>query len=126
MIAPDPINPAERFKSLAEYLVSLAKIRNCAPTLVFGGHGEPIYDFEEIFHRYIRSIDERQKSIIEIVRERAVTAFEVAQKLFPGAIENDVHRFLAISEAVAHLDFAESENKIAVELNDGVEFYKKK
>jgi hypothetical protein len=36
-----------------------------------------------------------------------------------------VHRFLAISEAVAHLDLAEAEGKIAIELRDGVEVYRK-
>ncbi len=125
VISPDPINKEKRFKSLAEYLVSLAKIRSYSPTIVHGGHGEPIYDFEEIFHRYVRAIDERQKIVIEIVGKNSLTAFEVAQRLFPNAIEKDVHRFLAISEAVAHLDYAESEGKISVELKEGVEFYKK-
>ena len=124
IISPDPFNKEKRFKSLAEYLVSLAKIRSYSPTIVHGGHGEPIHDFEEIFHRYVRAIDERQKNVIGMVEKTGTTAFETAQKLFPNAIEKDVHRFLAISETVAHLDYAESEGKIAVELKDGVEFYK--
>jgi cysteine sulfinate desulfinase/cysteine desulfurase-like protein len=41
--------------------------------------------------------------------------------MFPGA--DDVHRFLAVSEAVAHLDLAQSEGKIAVELTDTKEVY---
>ena len=124
IVAPDPINSALRFRSLGEYLVSLAKIRSYSPTLVYGGHGEPITDFEEIFYRYIHAIDERQKNVISLVSKNSLTAFEVAQKLFPDAINKDVHRFLAISESIAHLDYAESENKIAFELNDGVEFYR--
>ena len=125
VLSPDPIDVKKRFKSLAEYLVSLARIRSVSPTLIYGGHGEPIHDFEEIFHRYIRSIDERQKRVISLVSNDGVTAFDVAQKLFPDAIGKDAHRFLAISETVAHLDYAESEDKIAVELKDGVEFYRK-
>src|SRR5207245_6875744 len=46
VISPDPIDRTRRFRSLAEYLVSLARVRSFAPTLVFGGHGEPIRDFE--------------------------------------------------------------------------------
>src|SRR5262245_37565648 len=42
VISPDPIDPSRRFRSLAEYLVSLARVRNFAPTLVMGGHGEPV------------------------------------------------------------------------------------
>lgn len=125
VISPDPFDPNKRFKSLAEYLVSLARIRAVSPTLVYGGHGEPIHDFEEIFHRYIRSIDERQKNVIDLVSTGGVTAFDVARKLFPQAINKDVHRFLAISEAVAHLDYAETEKKITVELKEGVEFYRR-
>jgi len=125
IISPDPIDSTKRFKSLAEYLVSLARIRSFAPTLVYGGHGEPIYDFEEIFHRYIRSIDERQRKVIDLVSKNGVTAWDVANKLFPKAIDKDVHRFLAISEAVAHLDYAETEGKIAVELKEDTEFYRK-
>jgi glyoxylase-like metal-dependent hydrolase (beta-lactamase superfamily II) len=125
IVSPDPVNKEKRFKSLAEYLVSLARIRSFSPTLVYGGHGEPIYDFEEIFNRYVRAIDERQRRVVALVEREGVTAFDVAQKLFPNAIDKDVHRFLAISESVAHLDYAESEGKIAVEFKEGVEFYRK-
>ncbi len=127
ILAADPFDANRRFQSLAEYLVSLARIRSLAPTLVYGGHGEPIYDFEEIFHRYVRAIDERQKAIIALVTKENLTAFEVAVKLFPLAFgKKSVHTFLAISEAVAHLDYAETENKIAVELKNGAEVYRKK
>lgn len=125
IVSPDPFDAEKRFKSLAEYLVSLAKIRSYSPTLVYGGHGEPIYDFEEIFNRYVRAIDERQRNIISLVSKNGVTAFDAAQKLFPNSIDHDVHRFLAISESIAHLDYAEMERKIAVEIKDGVEVYRK-
>jgi glyoxylase-like metal-dependent hydrolase (beta-lactamase superfamily II) len=123
-LAPDPFDGTKRFKSLAEYLVSLAKIRSYSPTLVYGGHGEPISDFEEIFNRYVRAIDERQRDVISLVPTGGVTAFDAAQKLFPKAINEDVHRFLAISESIAHLDYAEQMGKIAVELKNGTEVYR--
>lgn len=126
IIAPDPVNADRRFRSLAEYLVSLAKIRSRAPTLVYGGHGEPITDFEEIFNRYVRAIDDRQRTVVSMVAASGgVTAWEIAQKLFPQAVGESVHRFLAISEAVAHLDYAATEGRIAVELKESVEFYRK-
>ena len=125
IVSPDPIDTNRRFKSLAEYLVSLAKIRSFSPTLVYGGHGEPIQDFEEIFNRYVRAIDDRQRNVISLVSKDGATAFDIAQKLFPNAVTQDVHRFLAISESIAHLDYAETEGKIAVEFKEGVEFYKK-
>ncbi len=123
ILAPDPVAPAQRFRSLAEYLVSLARLRSFSPTLAYGGHGEPVTDFEEIFHRYVRAIDERQMRVVELARGNGSTAFSVAQRLFPGSFDHDVHRFLAISEAIAHLDYAEAMGKLNVEIRDGVEHY---
>lgn len=124
IVSPHPVDPTRRFPSLAEYLVSLARLRGCSPTLAYGGHGEPVSDFDEIFHRYVRAIDERQKRVISLVRSDGTTAYDVALRLFPDAHSHDVHRFLAISEAIAHLDYAESEGKLAVELSGGVEYYR--
>src|SRR2546421_961716 len=122
VISVDPIDPSRRFRSLAEYLVSLARVRSFAPTLVYGGHGEPIHDYEELFNRYLRAIRERQDAVISFVPKKGATAWEVSRKMFPET--DDVHRFLAVSEAVAHLDYAESEGKIAVEISDGREVYR--
>jgi glyoxylase-like metal-dependent hydrolase (beta-lactamase superfamily II) len=125
ILSPDPVDPEKRFRSLAEYLVSLAKLREFRPTLSYGGHGEPVKDFEEIFNRYVRAIDDRQKKVVSLVSGSGVTAFDLARDLFPDSFDHDVHRFLAISEAVAHLDYAEQEGKINVEFRNGVEFYRK-
>jgi len=122
VLSPDPLNPAKRFPSLAEYLVSLARLRACSPTLVYGGHGDPVHDFEELFHRYFRAVQDRQSQVIGLVNKDGVTAWDVARKMFPDA--DDVHRFLAVSEAVAHLDLAHSERKIGLELKGSVELYK--
>jgi len=123
MLSPDPIDPARRFRSLAEYLVSLARVRSFAPTLIYGGHGEPIHDFEEVFNRYVRAIRERQSDVVRLVPGTGVTAWDVSRDLFPNT--DDVHRFLAVSEAVAHLDQAHSEGKIGLEISDGREVYRK-
>src|SRR5205085_6178095 len=124
VLSPDPIDPARRFPSLAEYLVSLARLRSFAPTLVHGGHGEAINDYEELFNRYLRAIRERQAEVVKLLPQTGASAWEIARALFPDA--TDVHRFLAVSEAVAHLDLAHTENKLAVELtSDGREVYRR-
>jgi glyoxylase-like metal-dependent hydrolase (beta-lactamase superfamily II) len=123
VISPDPIDPSRRFRSLAEYLVSLARVRSFAPTLVFGGHGEPISDFEELFNRYLKLIRERQAKIISLVPKNGATAWEISRAMFPQT--GDVHRFLAVSEAVAHLDYAQTEGRLAVELAVGREVYRR-
>ncbi len=122
ILSPDPIDPSKRFASLAEYLVSLARLRTFAPTLVHGGHGAPVNDFEELFNRYVRAIRERQSEVLRLVTKAGATAWQIAQQMFPDT--DDVHRFLSVSEAVAHLDLAHSEGKSALEIADGVEIYR--
>jgi glyoxylase-like metal-dependent hydrolase (beta-lactamase superfamily II) len=124
ILSPDPIDPSRRFRSLGEYMVSLARIRSFAPTLVHGGHGEKITDYEELFNRNIRAIQMRQAAVLNLVSKSGVTAWEIAQKLFPEEGADNVHSFLTLSEAVAHLDLAHSEGKLEVELNDGAELYR--
>jgi glyoxylase-like metal-dependent hydrolase (beta-lactamase superfamily II) len=124
VLSPDPVDPTRRFRSLAEYLVSLARLRALSPTLVHGGHGEAVEDYEELFQRYLRAINERQAEVVRLLPRSGATAWDISREMFPGT--DDVHRFLAVSEAVAHLDLAHSEDKIAVELSDGREVYRKK
>src|SRR4026208_459932 len=66
VLSPDPIDSKKRFPSLAESLVSLARIRSFAPTLVYGGHGDPVSDYEELFNRYFKAIRERQAYVISL------------------------------------------------------------
>ncbi|HUE81849.1 MAG TPA: MBL fold metallo-hydrolase [Pyrinomonadaceae bacterium] len=122
ILSPDPIDPSRRFPSLAEYLVSLARLRSFAPTLVYGGHGDPVRDYEELFNRYFRAIRERQAQVINLVPATGATAWDVSRQMFPET--DDVHRFLAVSEAVAHLDLAHSENRLTLELSGEKEVYR--
>ena len=110
--------------SLAEYLVTS---RACAfaPTLVHGGHGEPVHDYEELFNRYLRAIRERQSAVIQLVPKTGATAWDVSREMFPDS--TDVHRFLAVSESAAHLDLAHSEGKLAAEIDaEGREVYRRR
>jgi hypothetical protein len=90
--------------------------------MVYGGHGDPVRDYEELFNRYFRAIRERQALVLSLVNKNGATAWEVGQKMFPGT--DDVHRFLAVSEAAAHLDLAHSEGKLVLELSGQKEVYK--
>src|SRR5918999_4250103 len=81
ILSPDPVDPTKRFASLSEYLVSLARLRSFAPTLVHGGHGAPVNDFEELFNRYLRAIRERQATVIGSLSKSGATAWQVAQQM---------------------------------------------
>jgi glyoxylase-like metal-dependent hydrolase (beta-lactamase superfamily II) len=124
ILSPDPVDPSRRFRSLEEYLVSLSRLRALHPTLVYGGHGDTVDDYEELFNRYLRAVRERQTEVMRSVPRDGATAWEVSRALFPDA--DDVHRFLAVSESVAHLDLAQTDGKLALELSsDGREVYRR-
>ncbi|MGE0128512.1 MAG: MBL fold metallo-hydrolase [Blastocatellales bacterium] len=113
VLNPDPIDPNRRFPSLGEYLVSLARIRALAPTLIKTSHGDDVTDYEEHFHRLIRHIHERLAKVISRVPKQGVTAWEMSKLIFPKA--SDINRFLAVSETVANLDLAVVEGKLRME-----------
>src|ERR671922_292915 len=50
---------------------------------------------------------QRQAQIVQLLPRNGATAWEVSRALFPDT--DDVHRFLAVSEAVAHLDYMSQE-----------------
>jgi glyoxylase-like metal-dependent hydrolase (beta-lactamase superfamily II) len=123
VLSPDPINPKRRFQSLGEYLVSLARVRALAPTLVKGGHGDDVTDFDEHFHRMFRFTKARQAKLLALLPKEGTTAWEAAMMLFPDA--GGYHRFLALSETVAHLDYATAENKLVIERKGEHEIYQR-
>jgi glyoxylase-like metal-dependent hydrolase (beta-lactamase superfamily II) len=121
VLSPDPIDEKKRFQSLGEYLVSLARIRSLAPTILKGGHGDDVTDYDEHFHRLFRFTNQRQAKLISLLPREGITAWAASSLLFPDA--RGYHRFLALSETVAHLDYAVAEGKISMERGGEAEVY---
>jgi len=122
VLSPDPIDSTRRFQSLGEYLVSLARIRSLAPTMLKGGHGEDVTDYDEHFHRLFRFTKERQAKLLSLLPKNGASAWEASMLLFPNA--HGYHRFLALSETIAHLDYGVSESKLVVERRAEQELYR--
>ncbi|HKP87975.1 MAG TPA: MBL fold metallo-hydrolase [Blastocatellia bacterium] len=122
VLSPDPINEKKRFQSLGEYLVSLARIRSLAPTVLKGGHGDDVTDYDEHFHRLYRFTNARQSKLLALVPRDGINAWEASSLLFPDAA--GYHRFLALSETVAHLDYAAAEGKLLVDRKNGCDTYR--
>ena len=121
VLSPDPVDETRRFQSLGEYLVSLARLRGLAPTVLKGGHGDDVSDFDEHFHRLYRFTEARQAKLLALVSGHGTTAWEASLQLFPDA--GGYHRFLALSETVAHLDYAVAENRLTLVRKDGLDLY---
>ena len=92
-----------------------------APTLLRTSHGGDVTDYEEHFHRSVKQIQERQNKVIGFANKQGVTAWEMSKLLFPKV--DNLNRFLATSEAIAHLDLAVAEGKLRAEKRGEMEFY---
>ena len=121
ILNPDPIDPMRRFPSLGEYLVSLARIRSLAPTLLKTSHGDDVTDYEEHFGRLVRHIHQRQSKVVGTVPKQGITAWEMSKLIFPSA--DKLNRFLAVSEAVANLDLAVADGKLHMKRDGEVDIY---
>jgi glyoxylase-like metal-dependent hydrolase (beta-lactamase superfamily II) len=117
----DPLDPRRRFPSLGEYLVSLARIRALAPTLLRTSHGPDVTDYEEYFHNLVRHIDQRQANVVSLVPKEGITAWQMSLLLFPRL--DRLNRFLAVSESIAHLDLAVAEGRLRAERSDAAEVF---
>lgn len=117
----DPIDPNRRFPSLGEYLVSLARIRSLAPTLLRTSHGDDVTDYEEHFHRLIGHIQQRLNKVIGLVPRAGINAWDMSKLLFPKA--DQLNRFLAVSETIANLDLAVAEGRVRLELSESADLY---
>jgi len=121
VLSPDPIDETRRFQSLGEYLVSLARIKSLAPTVLKGGHGEDVVDYDEHFHRLYRFTQARQTKLLGLMPREGATAWAASSLLFPHA--DGYHKFLALSEASAHLDYAVAEKRLNVERRNSQDIY---
>ncbi len=117
----DPLDPTRRFASLGEYMVSLARVRELAPTLIYTSHGGDVTDYDEYFFRLIKHIEERQQKVIKLISKEGTTAWQMAQQMFPHV--KDIHRFLAVSETVAHLDWGVMEGRLRRETRDDIDWF---
>lgn len=121
VLSIDPIDDSRRFQSLGEYLVSLARLRALSPTLLRGGHGADVTDYEEYFTRLYGFTRSRQSRLLSLLPKTGASAWEVSTLLFPNV--KGYHRFLALSEASAHLDYAADEGKLMIENREGREVF---
>ena len=117
----DPLDPTRRFASLGEYVVSLARVRELAPTLIYTSHGGDVTDYDEYFFGLIKHIEARQQKVIKLIPKAGMSAWLMAQQMFPHV--KDIHRFLAVSETIAHLDWGVMEGRLRREMRDGIDWF---
>ena len=66
-------------------------------------------------------VQERQAKLLSLLPKDGVTGWDASRLLFPNA--GGYHRFLAVSETIAHLDYAVSEGRLQMERRGDEDVY---
>jgi len=118
VVEPPPPGETEWPRRLVEYMRQLRRVAALDVALALPGHGPPIADHRAIIRRRLAFHGTRARRLLEVMGDRAITAHELAQVLFPDV--DPVNYFLAISEVVGHLQWLEVEGRVTHDERAGV------
>ena len=114
-----PRDPSEpRKHSLADYLVTIRRLRTYDIDIVLPGHGEIIHDLKGIVDSIIVHHELRKRKVLKFLDGSPKTAYDVCRHLFPKM--EPYHIYLAMSEAVGHLDLLNTEGLVETEEKNGL------
>jgi glyoxylase-like metal-dependent hydrolase (beta-lactamase superfamily II) len=94
--------PDARPDPLGDYLCSLERMIELAPSIAFAGHREPIEDPAARARELIAHHHERLDATLAALQTRPKTAYEVSLSVF-GTLSTSLRRF-ALAESLAHLE----------------------
>lgn len=123
-VSPNPIlepplpGSSDRPKSLLQYNQSLKKLQSMPIHLVYSGHGDDIYNTNELIEKTLLHQHNRAYKVKNWLEKEALTVFEACQRLFPKAYKQEFG--LTISETVAQFDYLDDRKEINRYNEDGV------
>ncbi len=122
ILEPEGEVPAQRRRSLKQYLDSLDKLQSLELSAVYPGHGPVITDVDATI-QYMREHHLRRLEVIEQrLGRQGKTAYAISKELYPNV--NGYDHFLAVSEVIGHLDvLVEQERAYPETRDDGVEYF---
>jgi glyoxylase-like metal-dependent hydrolase (beta-lactamase superfamily II) len=114
--------PDSRPDPLGDYLASLRRTIELAPSLVLPGHGEPIEDAPARARELLAHHEERLRQTAEALGEEPRTGFELSYALFGDDLGPTQRRF-AVAETLSHLERLVHSGRAQREDSDGVVGY---
>ncbi|KPC99401.1 putative oxidoreductase YciK [Geobacillus sp. BCO2] len=106
MMEPPAEGETERPKPLLQYNESLQKMLQYDIARSLNGHGDDATDIPSLVRERLDKQRQRAERVLEMVKERPHTVFDVCQKLFPTAYERQL--MLTMSETIGQLDYLEA------------------
>lgn len=126
-ISPNPLlepplhGTKERPRPQLQYNESLKKLKQLPIQYVYSGHGEEIYQVNELIERRLIRQHERAMQVKRWLEVEALTVFEICKRLFPAVYERELS--LTISETIAQLDYLLQLGEIKVDKTNKAFFY---
>jgi glyoxylase-like metal-dependent hydrolase (beta-lactamase superfamily II) len=108
---------------LGDFLASHEKIQRVNARLVCPAHGPVYEDHRRRARQLIDFHRVRKLAMLELIRRRALTAYEVALDVFAIAPDNRFQVFAATLETLAHLELLRREGRALRLERDGVVLY---
>jgi glyoxylase-like metal-dependent hydrolase (beta-lactamase superfamily II) len=107
---------AVRPQALVDYIASLQATHAMDLDFVLAGHGRPVRDHRRLIDERMRVHDRRAQKILDLVVERPLTAYEIAQELWGNVAVTQA--YLTLSEVLGHADVLLNDGRIR-ETEDG-------
>jgi len=114
--------PDSRPDPLGDYLASLERTIELAPSLVLPGHGEPIEDAPARARELLAHHEERLRQTEEALQGGPRTGFELSYAVFGDDLGPTQRRF-AVAETLSHLERLVRSGRVEREESDGVVGY---
>jgi glyoxylase-like metal-dependent hydrolase (beta-lactamase superfamily II) len=136
-ITPNPvveISPPQEdpdYQSLTRYETTLEMMSALAVKAVLPGHGPPFKDHAGVVRHIQRHHRVRRARVLNLLKAAAdlpendgcLTPYRVALQLFPDIRGVDI--FLALSEAMGHLDYLKAKGLADMQMHEGVRVYRR-
>lgn len=116
LIEPPLIKENGRPKSMLQYNAALKRIQSLPVEKVYSGHGNEVYDVQELIESRLEKQKERALKVLEMMKDGEKTIFELTQELFPKVYEKELG--LTLSETIGQVDYLLDEEYIVEHKNE--------
>lgn len=121
LLEPPQFGETTRPRPLIQYNNSLRRLLSLDISTVVTGHGDDIMNAHELIQERFESQKERAYQVLQMIKKKPMTAFEVCRQLFPKVYLKQP--LFTVSETVGQLDFLEELGEIKIEVVNGQHIY---
>lgn len=117
----EPDQAGNRILTLVEYIRSLEKCSGFDIETIFPGHGNFVYNHQELIDYRLEKIHQKSERLLGLIRSGMSTAAQLAQAYYRDRYKTQFS--LVMSEIIGQLDWLETKKNIRKEQKDGVWHY---